>query len=325
MNTGVLGARAEDLDSVEPWVEHLLAGKPPHIAALVRPYVSWSVLRRVRSRAARTRVTRSVRKYARARIGLAVQFLTWLDARGQVLATATQADVDVWLAGGTTTHYRLRDFLRWAHARRLCGDVTIPWLGRDGLPEHVLSQDDRWGLLRRCLQDEGVALHLRVAGALVLLYGQVPSRIVELTRDHLTVNGSGTYLAFGRQPVLLPPPRSPRSSGNSPTRQHPDGVPSSTRTPAPGCSPVPSPEPISIPAVWPRSSTTGSASSSAPPAAGRSANSPPTCPLLSWPNSSDCRSQPRRGGRPWPGATGPTTWPPAPPIMTADCQTCPLR
>ena len=205
VNTGTLEARTEDLDGVEPWLEHLLVGKPPHIAAVIRPYASWSVLRRARSWAARGRVTRSVRKYARSRIGMAVQFLTWLEARGLTLATATQADVDVWLSAGTTTHYRLRDFLRWAHAHHLAADLTILWLGRQGLPEHVLADDDRWNLLRRCLDDEAIALHLRVAGALVLLYGQVPSRIVELTRDHLSTAGSRTYLAFGRQPVLLPP------------------------------------------------------------------------------------------------------------------------
>ncbi len=134
---------------------------------------------------------------------MAVQFLTWLEARGLTLATATQADVDVWLSGGTTTHYRLRDFLRWAHAHRLTADLTIPWLGSQGLPEHVLAEDDRWNLLRRCLDDEAIPVHLRVAGGLVLLYGQVPSRIVELTRNHLSTAGSRTYLAIGRQPVLL--------------------------------------------------------------------------------------------------------------------------
>ncbi|WP_129307127.1 hypothetical protein [Streptomyces sp. L2] len=205
VNTGVLEPRTEHLDSVEPWVEHLLAGQPPHIAAIVRPYASWSVLRRARSLATRSRVTRSVRKYARSRIGMAVQFLTWLETRGLTLSAATQSDVDLWLAIGTTTHYRLRDFLRWAHARGLADGLTVPWLGRAEQPEHVLPDDDRWRLLRRCLNDDSIALHLRVAGALVLLYAQVPSRIVELTRQDLSTTGSGTYLAVGRQPVLLPP------------------------------------------------------------------------------------------------------------------------
>jgi hypothetical protein len=45
-----------------------------------------------------------------------------------------------------------------------------------------------------------------VAGALVLLYGQVPSRIVELSVDQVTTTDTDTYFAIREQPVLLPPP-----------------------------------------------------------------------------------------------------------------------
>ena len=79
-------------------------------------------------------------------------------------------------------------------------------LGRDGLPENVLGDDERWTLLRRCLRGDSLALRLRVAGALVLLYGQIPSRIVELTVDSVTTTDTDTYLVVRDQPVLLPPP-----------------------------------------------------------------------------------------------------------------------
>jgi len=205
INTGALEERAEHLEGVEPWLEHLLADLPPHITALLRPYACWSVLRRTRARAARGRARPSTEKYVRTRIAVAVQFLTWLQTRGLTLATVTQPDVDLWLDEGTTTRYRLRDFLRWAHAGALAAELTVPWLGREGLPAHVLAEEDRWTLLRRCLHDGTLAVPLRVAGALVLLYGQVPSRIVELTRADLTTTGSRTHLAFTRHPLLLPP------------------------------------------------------------------------------------------------------------------------
>jgi hypothetical protein len=70
----------------------------------------------------------------------------------------------------------------------------------------VLGDDERWVLLRRCLRDDSLTLRLRVAGALVLLYGQIPTRIVELTADHITDTGIDTYLQLKDQPVLLPPP-----------------------------------------------------------------------------------------------------------------------
>jgi hypothetical protein len=56
------------------------------------------------------------------------------------------------------------------------------------------------------LRDDSLALRSRVAGALVLLYGQIPSRIVELTVDSVMTTDTGTYLVLRDQPVLLPPP-----------------------------------------------------------------------------------------------------------------------
>lgn len=112
--------------------------------------------------------------------------------------------MDTWLAAGSTTHYRLRDFLTWAWARGLVSDLTVPWLARDE-PEHILPDDQRWQLLRRCLTDQDVPLLLRVAGALVLLYGQTLSHIVDLTTDRITRKGQHTFLTLDRQPVLLPP------------------------------------------------------------------------------------------------------------------------
>jgi hypothetical protein len=130
--------------------------------------------------AARLGITPSAPAYARDRIGAAAHFLAWLERDDRALADATQHDVNTWLGHGASTRHRLRDFLRWAHARGLAADLQVHWLGSEGLPEQVLGDDERWTLLRRCLHDDRLYLRLRVAGALVLLYGQIPSRIVEL-------------------------------------------------------------------------------------------------------------------------------------------------
>ncbi len=59
-------------------------------------------------------------------------------------------------------------------------------------------------MLRRCLTDEQLSTPLRVAGSLVLLYGQTPTRIVTLTRHDVTRLDGMTYIALHRQPVLMP-------------------------------------------------------------------------------------------------------------------------
>ncbi|WP_411110021.1 hypothetical protein [Streptomyces sp. c-19] len=79
-------------------------------------------------------------------------------------------------------------------------------LGSQVDPDDFLDDHERWRLLRECFTDEDIPLHRRVAGSLVLLYGQRPQHIVTLTRSHVTTRGRDTYLSFGHHPVLLPPP-----------------------------------------------------------------------------------------------------------------------
>ena len=205
VNAEILPARAEDVESTPVWLEGLLAGLPAAISQVIRPYAMWSVLRRARTRARHRPPTRSVRKHIRTRITIAVTFLNWLAAHRLTLETVTQADVDLWLEGGSNAHYRLREFLAWAAARGLTSSrLEVPWLGRGELQE-ILDADQRWALLRRCLTDEQLDMPVRVAGALVLLYGQVPTRLTQLTTSDITISGTRTYLTFDGQPVLLPP------------------------------------------------------------------------------------------------------------------------
>jgi len=67
-----------------------------------------------------------------------------------------------------------------------------------------LPADQRWALLRRCLTDAQLSTPLRVAGSLVLLYGQTPTRIVTLTQHDVTRLDGMTYITLHRQPVLMP-------------------------------------------------------------------------------------------------------------------------
>jgi len=205
VDTGALEKRADGMEGLEPWLKGLLAGLPPRTATVLQRYVSWSLLPRTRRRATRGRTTVSSPRYVRTQILAAHQFLMWLETNQIGLAETTQHDVDTWLRRGASTRRRVRDFLRWAHDRGLADELEVGWLGRQGLPEQILDNDQRWTLLRRCLRDDSLPLRLRIAGALVLLYGQIPSRIVRLTTDGITTNEKGTYLALRKQPVLLPP------------------------------------------------------------------------------------------------------------------------
>jgi hypothetical protein len=190
----------------------------------VRPYATWHVLRRARCRpCGRGAFTMSAAGWARGRI---LAFLAWLDDRGTTLGAATQADVDDWLHGATHYRYLLRDFLTWASARRLVGNITVPALPRSELAG-LITEDNRWQLLSRCLHDPGIPLDVRTAGALLLLYGQFVSRLTRLTAADIEQHGPDTCLRLDTVPVLLSPPRPA-----SPTSSAPSSTPP-PRTPAP--------------------------------------------------------------------------------------------
>ena len=203
VSSGVLPARNEHLERLAPWLEHLLAGKPAHHARLIRPFTHWFVLRRARRAAARRAFTRGSADFARARVLAALDLLSWLDQCGQVLRDLTQADLDRWLADGTTTRRTVRYFLQWAHSRGLVGDLTVPLPPRPE-PARLLAEDDHIRQLHRCLTDEAMPLDLRVGGALVLLFGMLVSRITQLTKDNVVENGQATCLAIDGHRLMLP-------------------------------------------------------------------------------------------------------------------------
>src|SRR6266511_3270017 len=99
----------------------------------------------------------------------------------------------------------VRDFLGWAadhrHARRL----TVPPRGRHDGP--ATSPDQRWALLARLLHDDPLEMTDRVAGALLLCYGQQLSRITTITRDQVTRHDDGSvHLRLGRDEITVPEP-----------------------------------------------------------------------------------------------------------------------
>jgi hypothetical protein len=202
VHVGALDERDEDIEGTLPWVDELLEKQAPSVSRIVRPYATWSVLRRARRRSKVTE-NRSARKYARSRITLAVTFLNTLEGDGRTLQEATQTDIDLWLAYGGVGRHRLRDFILWAHARGLCAKLDVPWVQR-AEPESFLGQTARWDLLRRCVHDDRIVLTQRVAGSLALLYGLTPTQIVQLTIADVEQRGEHTFLRLGRSPMVLP-------------------------------------------------------------------------------------------------------------------------
>ncbi|MBZ9644322.1 hypothetical protein [Streptomyces sp. PSKA30] len=143
------------------------------------------------------------------------------------LADATQHEVDAWLAGSPSTHYEVRDFIVWAARRGHSRPLFVPHRPK---ADPVGIDDSHWELLQQCLTDTDLPLDVRVAGSVLLLFGQHLARVAPLPTAALSAVDGHTVLVLDRTPIRLPEPlarllaelaEQPRPSGwaaNSPHR-----------------------------------------------------------------------------------------------------------
>lgn len=201
---GVLPPRDEDLARTEQW----LAGRLQTVDAgtdrrLVQAFATWRIMRRLRRRSETNTGPRTYTAHARRRVRAATEFLTWLRGRDLTLASCGQRDVDEWLTAGPAG-YDVRDFLTWAAEHNHCQDLHVP--GPQRRNGAATDQDKRWALVARLLHDQTLDPTDRVAGCLLLLYGQQLSRIAVMTTDQI-INRDGTvFVRFGRNDVPVPEP-----------------------------------------------------------------------------------------------------------------------
>ncbi|HEU5427295.1 MAG TPA: hypothetical protein VFU74_10500, partial [Actinocrinis sp.] len=116
----------------------------------------------------------------------------------------TQQQLDEWIVSGGAHRSDIHSFIRWLQSRGLVSGLVVAQRASTE-PAHFMSEDERSGLLRKCMADESMPLDVRAAGALVLLYGTTLFRVRNLATAHMTSRSEHTYLTIGAQPVLLPP------------------------------------------------------------------------------------------------------------------------
>src|SRR5439155_21279203 len=97
--TGVQHAPHPVLAARERWCERFLRrmDQPEH-AHLLRTYIHWHVIRRLRARPPKPGLTESTGSSTRTRLKCIASFLDWLTRRGCCLSECQQTDVDTWCA-----------------------------------------------------------------------------------------------------------------------------------------------------------------------------------------------------------------------------------
>lgn len=203
VSAGLLAARDETVSHLELWIEDQLAAVAhAEDRRVIEAFAHWWVLRRVRRRAQHSETTNTVN--ARRAVGQAVQFLTFLAEHDRTLATCSQADIELWLAGPAVRR-STGDFVKWAHNRRLCAELRVDKRAQ-GFPARRITPDSHAEIVRRLLDDTDINLVDRVSGLLVACYGQIPARLALLTIEHVTVSDSKVTIRFGTDDTVLVAP-----------------------------------------------------------------------------------------------------------------------
>ena len=174
----------------------------PEDRKIVAAFARWHVLRRLRRQAGRNTTARTAIRHARIQVLGAVRLLDWLAANGLELKTATQGDVDRFLATGPPSCYDARHFVSWTAARKLSAKLEV--VSRRPHPGVVLDGEQRWVILRRLLNDPDIDLADKISGSFVLLYAQPLSRIAVMTFDQITVTPTGVAVRFASTELAVP-------------------------------------------------------------------------------------------------------------------------
>jgi hypothetical protein len=202
---GALPARDEALVGLETWVvQRVCEISDPSRARLIRSYATWRVLRRARQRAAHAERPRTATRHAKNHLLAAIAFCDWTDKRGLLLGEISQGDLDIWLEQGGPSASNVRDFLDWTASRQVTRQLEV--LNRPSRQGTGLDQQTRWVLVERFLHDDTLDLTDRVAGCLVLLYGQQLARVVALQVQNITTDDNGVHLNLGVSAVIIPEP-----------------------------------------------------------------------------------------------------------------------
>ncbi|WP_104132131.1 hypothetical protein [Cryobacterium sp. M91] len=179
--------------------------KDPAHKSVTERFIRWHQLRRLREQIKTDgAVSSGLFLSAKQSTTVTVNFLNWLTDNEATLEDVNQAYVDRWLAHGPSTNALIETFLYWAIGRRLVPPLELP--KRSLANRKSFGHDQRVDAIRRVLLSDEMLLNLRIAGGLVLLFGQPLNRIASMKLDHVQLDGDVTRLQIVDEWLDLPAP-----------------------------------------------------------------------------------------------------------------------
>ncbi len=204
ISAGALPLRSERAFHFQRWADEALdAVKSSEDRWIVRRFCQERLLPTVEHQDRMKKSTTGTTRWAQARLRAAIHFVEWMAQYGG-LRRLNRKQLDEWLSG-PTSRFNIRDFVRWA-ARQDFVNLPLAAMPKrvTRSPAEAVDYDDRAALAQSLLFAEHFDSSARVAGLLVVLFGQHLSRIVKLTA--LQVRHSPTRLQLGKEWIEIPQP-----------------------------------------------------------------------------------------------------------------------
>lgn len=202
---GILPAYDRNLDRFTAWIDTKLATNDIRQARdVIAGFATWNHLRKLRARSERGPLPEGAVRSAKQEITVSIDFVNWLHRRGLELGSATQADIDTWIATGPTTRSSAMMFVRWCiRHQHMPAQLTFP----HRTPRHtpVTSDEHRYTQLADTLRHPDTPTWVQAAAVLLLICAQPVTRIAALPLDAITVADDGeAFIGFDGDPVSIP-------------------------------------------------------------------------------------------------------------------------
>jgi integrase len=201
--TGVLPERNERLHAFERWIlrtSQTIADDGDRRS--FTGFARWRHLRRARHQ------DRTEAQFAGQRRELAQvrALLHILHTQGLTVNSVEQATMDGWLAGGPTERHHVKAFLQWCRTNGTGKTLKILPPPASGLPTVFLTPEhERATLLGQILDPQkNIEPGLRLAAALVIIYGFRSHEIRGLSLADITFTNESVWIHFGHEPLRLP-------------------------------------------------------------------------------------------------------------------------
>lgn len=197
---------------LERWIDKFFASAADALGAqarddlhLLRRFATWSVLQRTRKRSDLRPTSVNSLKQSRRQIRASLDLIKYAVSCDRDLNSLTQGDVDEWISLGPSTRREVRHFLNWAWRGNSLHRLVVV-CQKERLPQSVpWPSEKRWAMVRKLLHDQTIDLALRVAGLLLVVYGQSLSRIARIPKVDIVSNDKGVHLRQRRGLLRLGP------------------------------------------------------------------------------------------------------------------------